>query len=408
MQPRSLMASAGSRALAGAALVIAALCVAGRAHAAEVAFRHEVVDAQNPTHPHCKAAGDIDGDGLPDLLAASAAGDGLFWYRYPKWTKHLIAPGAFTTDMAVADIDRDGRLDVVIPGRAGLTWFRNPCAPGLDPAAAAWSARVISAEGADMHDVEVADLDGDGKPDVVTRHQSGFGKRRGNQIHFWRQEGPDAWSHRTAACPHGEGLAAADLDADGHPDVVIGGRWYRNPGAAGSAWQEHAYIDPAAFDQGWTNGDVVAAVGDIDGDGRPDIVLSPAEGKGRLSWFAAPPDPRRTNWTEQVIQADSDYMHGLRLGDLDGDGRLDVVAAKMHQASAPQEVAVFWNRGGGRPWPKQVVSARGSHNIVLVDVAADGAIDIFGANWNNKAAAGAPLELWRNLRSEARPSAPAP
>ena len=69
----------------------------------DLRFQHVVVDGDNPPDPHGKAAGDIDGDGYPDLLAASASGGGLFWYRYPDWSKHPIAEGTFPTDMAVAD-----------------------------------------------------------------------------------------------------------------------------------------------------------------------------------------------------------------------------------------------------------------------------------------------------------------
>ncbi|MDP6041807.1 MAG: hypothetical protein QGG64_24885, partial [Candidatus Latescibacteria bacterium] len=65
-------------------------------------FKHIIVDPNNPRDPHCKAAGDIDGDGNPDVLSASAKDEGLFWYRYPDWTKHKIADGSFTTDMKVA------------------------------------------------------------------------------------------------------------------------------------------------------------------------------------------------------------------------------------------------------------------------------------------------------------------
>jgi hypothetical protein len=78
-----------------------------------ISFRHVLIDKDNPANPHCKAAGDLDGDGYPDLLAASASGGGLYWYRYPGWTKHKIADGSFTTDMAVADIDGDGEPDII-------------------------------------------------------------------------------------------------------------------------------------------------------------------------------------------------------------------------------------------------------------------------------------------------------
>ena len=362
-----------------------------------VRFRHVVVDADNPKDPHCKAAGDLDGDGYPDLLAASSAGGGLFWYQYPGWTKRRIAPGSFTTDMAVADLDGDGCLGVVIPSDEGLMWYRNPRAAGDDPATGEWEAVNIGREGARMHNVEVADLDGDGQLDVVTRHQSGFGSLRGDRVHLWVRRGHRAWAHRTFACPHGEGLAVTDLDGDGRPDVVIGGRWYRNPGdPLAGQWTEHLYVPQARFERGWTNGDVCVALADLDGDGRPEIVVSPSEHAGMLAWYAAPADPRQGPWAEHVIDPEYEFAHGLALGDLDGDGWPDIAVARMHQAAPPQEVCVYYNRRRGMAWDKQVVATSGSHNIVLVDVGADGRLDLFGANWNNRAAAGAAIELWRN------------
>jgi hypothetical protein len=362
-----------------------------------VRFRHVIVDADNPPDPHCKAAGDIDGDGFPDLLAASSAGGGLFWYRYPEWTKHRIAPGSFTTDMAVADLDGNGCLGVVIPSDEGLMWYRNPRAAGRDPSAGDWESVNIAPEGAAMHDVEVADLNGDGRLDVVTRRQSGFGRKLGNQIHLWVQDAERRWSHRTFACPHGEGLKVADLDGDGRLDVVIGGRWYRNPGDPLSGeWAESLYVPAARFERSWTNGDVCVEVGDIDADGRPEIVLSPSEGSGLLAWYAAPADPRQGEWAEHVIDPACEFAHGLAIGDVDGDQAPDIAVARMHQAAPPQEVCVYYNRQGGRSWDKQVLATSGSHNIVLVDLGADGRLDLFGANWNNRAAAGAAIELWRN------------
>ena len=169
--------------LALTALVVSAV-------AGDLLFRLVVVDRENPADPHCKAAGDIDGDGYPDLLAASASGAGLYWYQYPDWSKHRIAEGSFTTDMAVADIDGDGHLDVIIPNDAGLIWSRNPLGRRRQPSPRPWPATNIGPTGARMHDVEIGDLDGDGKLDIVTRHQSGFGKKMGNEIHLWKQDSP--------------------------------------------------------------------------------------------------------------------------------------------------------------------------------------------------------------------------
>lgn len=80
---------------------------------------------------------------------------------------------------------------------------------------------------------------------------------------------------------------------------------------------------------------------------------------------------------------------------MDGDGALDIVVAKMHQATAPQEVAVYLNQG--LAWEMLVVATTGSHNIALVDVGNTGRLDIYGANWNNRAFTCGAIELWWNL-----------
>lgn len=360
---------------------------------APLPFRHVVVDADSPRDPHCKAAGDLDGDGLADLLAASAAGGGLFWYRAPEWTKHRLADGSFTTDMAVGDLDGGGALDVVIPSGAGLLWFRNPRGDGGDPTGP-WPVVNLGRDGANMHDVELADLDGDGRLEVITRHQSGFGKQLGNAVHLWLRDGDD-WEHRQFACPHGEGLKVADLTGDGRPDIVIGGRWYEHPGDPRGEWREHRYLADEVFAAEWTNGDTVVQVADINGDGRPDIVLAPAEGRGRLSWCEQPEDSAAEPWREQVVEPGLDHTHGLAVGDFDGDGAADLVLAKMHQATPPQVVRLYLNRNAGADWLTQVLSERGSHNIVAVDFAGDGRLGVFGANWNHaRSEFGAALEAW--------------
>jgi len=362
-----------------------------------ISFDHVIVDSDNPVDPHCKTAGDIDGDGYGDVVAASAKGDGLFWYPYPHWTKHKIDNGTFTTDMAIADIDSNGYLDVIIPSNHGLMWYRNPRGRGGDPAKDSWESVNISTQGARMHDVEVIDLDGNGKLDIVTRHQSGFGKKMGNQIHIWKQNSPEDWIHSTFGCPHGEGLKLADINGNGFPDVIIGGRWYENPGdVLEGKWKEHLYMPTEYFGSNWTNGDVVVKTGDLNGNGRLDIVLSPAEGSGHLSWFEAPADPADTEWVEHILEEEYDHAHALAVADMNNDGHPDIIVAKMHQATPPQEVAVYFNKGDGADWHKHVVATTGSHNMAILDIDGDGLLDIIGSNWNDNSPTRGAIEVWLN------------
>ncbi len=364
--------------------------------AGEIPFARIAID-DSVQDPWAKIISDIDRDGFADLVVGGRDGP-LVWYRYPDWTKAVIADGGYrTVDGEAGDVDGDGDADIVM---GGLIWYENPL-PGNDPARARWTAHQVADHR--THDVELADLDQDGDLDIVTRDQSDFGARAGDKIYLWYQgagegspthdsalAGPGKWTHRILECPHGEGLALGDIDRDGDADVVIGGIWFENRGTVlDDAWQAHRF-------GGWHRSASVE-VADINGDSRPDIVLSPSELKGechRLSWFEAPADPRQAGWPERVIVEGIEcVIHGLATADFNGDGSVDIAAAEMRQGQDPDEVAVFVNRGNGMVWDKQVLSTKGSHCIQAGDLGSDGDMDLMGANWSGSHQ---PVEVWEN------------
>jgi|GEM_PF-923686 len=351
--------------------------------AGQTPFERMTID-DSVKNPWAKIIADIDGDGFPDIIIGGQAGP-LVWYRYPHWTKAIIADGGYNTvDGEAGDVDGDGDLDIVM---GGLVWYENPL-PAADPASRPWVARRVADH--KTHDIELADLDRDGRLDIVTRDQSDFGAKAGDKVYLWRQEAGGKWTHRIIECPHGEGLALGDIDRDGDPDVVIGGIWFENDGRVlDGAWQAHKFCDwhPSAS----------VEVADFNGDGRPDIVLAPSELKGnwhRLSWFEAPVDPKQGGWTEHVmVERIECVVHGLATGDFNRDGRIDIAISEMHQGDDPDEVVVFLNRDKGAAWDRQVLSTQGSHGIQVGDIGSDGDIDIIGANWSGPYQ---PVELWEN------------
>jgi len=165
----------------------------------------------------------------------------------------------------------------------------------------------------------LVDLNRDGRPDFVL---GGRGARP-ERLYWFEYRAPDDWVRHEVGRDYQSdvGLAALDVDGDGWPDLVCSGVWFRNPGPpADQPWERFEFAKNAAGAH-----DIIAA--DMDGDGRAEIVMmGDARTKlNALCWFKIPVDPRQP-WERHDI---GPGIHGAiapaGVADISGNGHADVV-----------------------------------------------------------------------------------
>jgi type 1 glutamine amidotransferase len=369
--------------LSAVLFLVAAVVVSAPGRAADIPFVRTVIARDSPHCPCGKALGDLNGDGRLDAIVAGSEGP-LVWYASPGWTRSVLAAQGTTTEggLAVGDLDRDGDLDVTV----GTVWFENPRRPGQPPTAP-WPAHQIGS-GSGNREVAIGDLDRDGKPDIVLRGETGV-------VTLFRQRGSGAWLRRDLAPGVGtQGLALADLDRDRFLDIVVGGRWLRNPRGKilSQPWQRRSFAS-------WSP-EAALDIGDLNRDGRPDIVMTVSEGAGRISWFENPANPGRPRWKERVIdRGPLDSAQGVSLADLDRDGDLDVVTSEIRGEG---RLLVYLNAGNASRWSRQILGTPALHDVRVSDVGGDGDGDILGTVPFGKG----PVELWENRLEPEPPAGP--
>jgi len=403
-------------------------------------------------------AADVDGDGDTDAIGPSQSpGAGLSWYENDgtpgvgAWTAHPIVAQAHSS-FDPADVDGDGDQDVLAARSSeNIVWFENDGTPAVD----LWPLRIIS-PGALWAPILATDVDGDGDTDAIGASASNDTRLGWHENDGTPEAGP--WTSQTVAAPRFTlQTFAADVDGDGDTDVLFveSNRvaWAEQVNAADP-------LDPDTDDDGLLDGAEVhthgtdPAVVDTDGDGLGDGAevnthgTNPLEvdsdGDGLRDGFEVtggfaplvpgeqdldPDGDGLTNLAEQAAGAnpldpdtdDDGLLDGeehrptgsfgpgnqiplaypaesIATADVDGDGRVDVLAATTVPIDftpggtvLPSFAEIYWRRNNvGTPpndWDyyplTQIPVPRdGSHAraVAAADVDSDGDLDVLGGS----------------------------
>jgi photosystem II stability/assembly factor-like uncharacterized protein len=282
---------------------------------------------------------DLDGDGKPDLVSSQGLGDNI------SVSRNLCSPGtvlfdnlidlpvsAFPIYVTTSDIDGDGRLDLVAAGNY-ISVLKNTSS-GIGQISFAPAVNIPGIY--NPPSVVMADLNGDGKPDMVTVYNNSV-------LVLGNISTPDTIaftspvSYSYAGSNLSGGLAIADVDGDGKPDIVVidayaGAFVLRNIGANGSL----SFAPSTTFELSPLVGAAYATtvtVGDLDGDGKPDLSVA-------FTYNSAFTILRNTSTPGNVsfaphldFTSEDNFTNNVAIQDLDGDGKLDLAIVKFHADS---------------------------------------------------------------------------
>lgn len=328
---------------------------------------------------------DVDKDGVNDFMVASY--EKMAWFRRSAegWTRYAVENGAAGVRLEAGgdgyDLDGDGDLDILMgaQSKAGeIWWWENPY-PDFQ-VDKPWKRHQVIAVGGTHHDQIFGDFDGDGKVELA------FWYNRGLQLFLAEipsdptQPWPVTQIAKLGPGEPPEGFAPIDLNGDGKLDIVSGGHWFEH--VEGTTFKAHPVDAEYRFSR--------SAAGDLIEGGRPEIVIGSGDGVGALALY----EHKEGQWIKHVLLERVDHGHTLRVGDIDRDGHLDIYTGEMYDPGAGAKCRqwVLYGDGKGQFQTQLLSTGIGCHESRIGDLDGDGDLDILHKDFQHERR----VDVWLN------------
>jgi hypothetical protein len=328
---------------------------------------------QSNPNPVALACGDVNGDGKLDVVVADQAANqvavllGNASATFQTPVTYTVGTSPFA--VVLADLRGNGHLDIITANQGS-----NDVSVLLGSGTGAFGAAVSYAAGSTPSALAVGDIDGDGKLDIVVANQST------NTISILLGNGDGTFRAPTSLSTGGTGpvsVALADLNKDGNLDIIVGDlvsidvAVLLGTGAGSFAAPVNYTVQSNPMPGG-------LVVGDLDGDGNIDVALTVAFGGTPTLAILYGTGTGTLNAAVGIVGGSS--PQGIVLADLNGDGTLDIVLSN----TASADISVLFNTGSRTfaPELRWVTSSvySGCAALAVADVNGDGRLDVVSAN----------------------------
>ena len=368
--------------------------------------------------PYNVSLGDIDGDGNADIVSTNYTGTSVSVYRNTSksgsiTTSSFASKVDYTTGsssapspfgLALADIDGDGKLDMLVTNYVdnSVSVFRNNASSG-SISSSSFDTKVEFSTGTTPSDIAIADLDLDGKVDMVVSDFSD------NTISVYRNISSSGSistssfdsrvSFTTNTNPYS--ISIADVDGDGKLDISVANRngtcvsVFRNNASSGG-FSTKSFSTSVDFSTGSGSELHKLVHADLDGDGKLEMCVS--DWNGGVFVFrntSTSGSITSSSFASNVNFSVGSIPRGLALGDLNGDGKVDILASNWNSGS----ISVLRNtsssgtiNSGSFASAVDYTAGANPRSIVMGDVDGDGKPDLVITNLG-----AATISVYRNL-----------